>query len=462
MKIKDHKETIIAPLTSAIGGSIAVIRISGSDAIRLTNGFVADKNITAQNGGTFVFGTLKDQEKNTIDEAIFLIYKAPHSYTGEDVVEINSHANPFIVDKIINQYLSAGCRLAEPGEFSKRAFLNGKMDLVLAEAVAGLIASKSETGIQHSLLQLKGKLSETVKKIKEEIVKINAYLELDLDFSEDDIEIISDKQVILQIEETVSKVEKLLKTFKYGKTVSNGIDILITGKPNVGKSSLMNAMIGSDRAIVSNIPGTTRDLIHEQTLINNMLVRFMDSAGIHLSADSIESEGIDRARDQYEHADIIILTFDVSQGLDQDDYNLLKTVATFYKEKAVLVANKSDKEQNPATKKTLKAQAKRVFIVSAKTGNGTDELKQQIFDQALLEDQQDKNEILITNKRHYEQLVKSRNALIRAKETLSAQKGFEFAALDMRESIGSLSEITGEITTDDMLNIIFSSFCIGK
>jgi len=462
MKIKDQKDTIIASLTPAIGGSISVIRISGSDAIRLTDDLVADKDIADQKGGTFVLGTLIDQNKNTIDEAVVLIFKAPHSYTGEDVIEINSHANPFIVDKIISQYISAGCRHAEPGEFSKRAFFNSKMDLIQAEAVADLIASKSETGIQNSLLQLKGKLSDTVKEIKDQIVKITAYLELDLDFTEEDIEIISAEQVINQIEKTVQDIEKLLDTFKHGKIISNGIDVLITGKPNVGKSSLMNAMLGQDRAIVSNIPGTTRDLIHEQCLINNTLVRFMDSAGIHLSADSVESEGIDRARDQYDRADIIVLTFDSSQELDQDDHNLFKTVATFYRKKVVFVANKSDKEVNPETLKALKAQSKQVLLVSAKTGQEIEKLKQMIFDQAFSDNDQDMDKTLITNKRHFEQLIKSRDALMRAKETLKIQTGFEFVALDMRESTDTLSEITGEITTDDMLNKIFSSFCIGK
>lgn len=462
MKIKDQKDTIIAPLTPTIGGSISVLRISGSRAIPITNQLVVKKNILNQNGGTFIHGTFTDKQGNLIDEGLVLIFRAPQSYTGEDVIEINSHANPFIVDRIISHYLDSGCRLAEPGEFSKRAFVNGKIDLIQSEAVADLIASKSESGVQNSLLHLKGKLSDQVKEIKEEIIKITAYLELDLDFTEEDIEIISAEQVIELITQTVAELDKLLGTFQHGKIISNGIDVLITGKPNVGKSSLMNSMIGQNRAIVSNIPGTTRDLIQEQTLINNTLIRFMDSAGIHLSADSIESEGMDRARDQYERADVIILTFDGSQPLDQDDYNLLKTVAVYYKDKAVLVANKADKETDPDTKKKLMEQDGQTLLVSAKTGHAIESLKQHIYSRVSEREHSVKNETHITNKRQFEQLKISRDALSRVKETLINDTGFEFAALDMREATNALSEITGEITTDDMLNKIFSSFCIGK
>lgn len=462
MKIKDQKDTIIASLTPAVGGSIAVIRISGAKAIALTDKFLSIKKLSVKEGGSFVFGTLRDHQDNTVDEVVVLIFRAPHSYTGEDVIEINSHANPFIVDRIIDIYLSAGCRFAEPGEFSKRAFLNGKIDLIQAEAVADLIASKSEAGVQNSLLQLKGTLSEKVKTIKQQIIKITSFLELDLDFSEEDIEIISAEQVITQINDTAQTILDLLDTFQHGKIISNGIDVLITGKPNVGKSSLMNALLGQNRAIVSDMPGTTRDLIHEQTIINNITIRFMDSAGIHLTDNSIESEGMDRARDQYDRADIIILVFDISQELDRDDHNLLKTVANFYRGKIILVANKTDIETNISAKTDLDKQKEPQMPVSAKTGYNVDALKQQIIKRVAVENPQNQNDNLITNKRHFEQLFKSREALLRAKETLLSQAGYEFAALDMRDAIDSLSEITGEITTDDMLNDIFSTFCIGK
>jgi len=462
MKTNEQNDTIIAPLTPSIGGSVSILRISGSQSIAIANQFFFNTDLSKSKSGNFFFGHLKNNNQELIDEVIILDFRAPNSYTGEDVIEINSHANPFIINKVIDLFFHADCRLADPGEFSKRAFLNGKIDLVQAEAIAEIISAKSQAGVQNSLFQLQGNLSDKLRAIKDDIIKITASLELDLDFSEEDIEIISTKQVVEFINKTEKKISELLETFEHGKVISKGIDVLITGKPNVGKSSLMNALLGENMAIVSDKPGTTRDIIHEQTLINNILVRFVDSAGIHLTSDSVEAEGIERARDFYAKADIILLVLDISEELTQEDLNLIKTLIGFYKQKTILVANKTDKPKDTKNANTLKDYSKNLVYVSAKTGENLDMVKEKIVHRVTKYQAETKDELLITNQRQYNQLVKTKNFLIDAKKSLVSETGYEFVALDMRAAIANLSEITGEITTDDLLNNIFSNFCIGK
>ena len=462
MKILNDKDTIIAPLTPSVGGSISVIRISGKLSIPLTAKFFSDKELFNSSGGKFYYGSFSENKKNLIDEVLILVFKSPNSFTGEDVIEINSHANPFIVDKIIQTYLKSGCRLAEAGEFSKRAFLNDKIDLIQAEAIADLISSRSELGVQNSLFQLKGRLSDKLNSIKKRIIDITSYLELDLDFTEEDIEIVSSSEVINIITTTEQEISALINSFKHSKLISKGLDVLITGKPNVGKSSLMNAFLGTSRAIVSDQPGTTRDIIHEQMLIENILVRFTDSAGIHLTSNSIEAEGIERAREFYNQADILLLTLDVSEEFTPEDINLIKALSGFYKEKTIFLANKCDKPINSQNKNTIKNLAEKTLYVSAKTEEGLETVRKEIIAKAFQQQSPAKDELLITNQRQHDGLVRTKEALFNARKTLESDAGNEFAALDMRAAIDAITEITGEITTDEILNNLFSHFCTGK
>lgn len=462
MKIKNHNDTIISSITPSVGGSVALVRISGKKAVEISNDFFPPKNLLKISGGRFYFGKLIDEHNATIDEVVLLIYREPNSYTGEDIVEISCHSNPFIIEKVIKLFLNSGCRLAEPGEFSKRAFLNGKMDLIQAEAVADLIAAKSEAVVKNSLLQIDGRLSQIIKNIKEDLIKTASLLELDLDFNEDDIEIIKADQIIDSVNSAYTKIDSLLKSYNYGRILSKGIEVLITGKPNVGKSSLMNALLDKDRVIVSEQPGTTRDIVHEDILVDNILIRFIDSAGIQITSDSIEAEGVERARKLFDNANIILLMLDISEPFSQDDRNLLKAISSFYSSKMILVKNKIDIKEDGSNLQYLEKKNFKAFPVSAINGDNVRELKDKILKKIFSIDKNISEEILITNERQNTALIKTKEALVNVKKGIENHFGYEFAAVDMRLAIDSLSEITGEISTDDILDNIFSNFCIGK
>lgn len=462
MKIKETSDTIIAPLTPAVGGTVTLLRISGTEAIAITNRQFNGIDLMSQPGGRFFHGQIINDKKEIIDDVIVYVFKKPNSYTGEDVIEISSHGNPFIVEEIIRLYLSKGCRMAEPGEFSKRAFLNGKMDLIQAEAVADLIAAKSKAIAKNSIRNIEGRLSQLITTIKDSLLNTAALLELDLDFSEENLEIITPDQVNKEIDQAIAEIDSLLQSYNYGKILSRGIEVLITGKPNVGKSSLMNALLERDRVIVSSLPGTTRDIIHEDIVINNVMVRFIDTAGIHLAQDSIEAEGVDRAIAMMERADVLLLVVDSSEELTTEDTNLLKTLSLMNRDQLILLANKIDKQVHQHTKTSLEKTGLLTVYISAKTGQNIQDLKELIIKKIYHLDQNLAEEILITNQRQFTSLEKTKDFLIRAKQGMANKVGFEFIALDIRNSIDCLAEISGEIVDDDILNTIFAHFCIGK
>jgi tRNA modification GTPase len=460
--MKYEHDTIIAPITPVVGGSVALIRISGKNAINFTNELFKGKTLLKQEGGRFYHGQMINERSELIDDVVVFLYRKPHSYTGEDIVEISAHGNPFIVEEILQQYLAKGCRIAQPGEFSRRAFLNGKMDLIQAEAVADLIAAKSKAIAKNSLQNIKGKLSYLVSELKEQLVQVASLLELDLDFTEDDLDIISSDQINDVLDRVLEKVNSLLESYNYSKILSKGIEALITGKTNVGKSSLMNALLERDRVIVSSMPGTTRDFIHEDIVIKNVLVRFIDSAGIRFAKNRIEAAGVDRAKELYDRSDIILLVIDASKRLSKRDYDLLELLSSQFGNKLIVLANKKDLLPNQNTTRFLDNLELEVQHISAKTGENLDLVKERIIDKIHTSEKDLSEEVLISNERQKGILLTTRENLLLAKEALSNNVGYEFIAVDIRNAINSLSEISGQITSEDILNNIFSNFCIGK
>ena len=451
-----NNDTIIAPITSLNGGSVHLIRISGENAIPFTNRFFS-KDILESRGNRFFYGQLVNEQNKHIDNVVVFVYRKPHSYTGEDVVEISCHANIIITEKILELFIRQGCRYAEPGEFTKRAFLNGRMDLVQAESVAALIAAKSDQALENALNQLDGKFSEELKKIRKNIIDSLSLLELNLDFAEEDIEIINDREILKLLNQTERKISEFLKSYNQGKLLQNGVKVLITGKPNVGKSSLMNALLEKDRVLVSEIPGTTRDVIHDEIFLDNILVKFLDTAGIRYSGDHLEQEGVKRAKKLYREADIILMVFDLSQPFSEEDFDLLK-LAKKYAKKTILVGNKIDLGKNPSNKKFFE-EDEQLIEISAKKKKNIAQIKKAIKDKIHYSDT---NELFLNNERQYKKLKEIRKAIGSARKALKNNLGHEFVSMELRQIIDILAELTGEVTNEDILNNIFSQFCIGK
>ena len=455
------KETIVSTITPSVGGSVCLIRVSGELAINYAGEFFSRPVSDAQ-GGTFHFGKILNKKKEVVDEVVLYLFRKPRSYTGEDVVEISCHNNIFIVEEIIDLFIQAGCRLAEPGEYSKRAFLNGKMDLTQAEAVADIIASRSRESLKNSIQMLEGKLSQKIEHLKQNLIDIASLLELEIDFSEEDLDVISDEKYLQTIDNSLDLIDKLLASFSKGRQFQKGIEVLITGKPNVGKSSLMNTLLGKNRVIVSHIPGTTRDLIHEDVVFEDVLVRLIDTAGLRLADDEIEKEGVERAKELIDSAEIILLLIDISEAIEKEDIQIIEEFLIDQKKKTVLVINKIDKKANSSSKEYINKLAFEKIEISAREDTNIDTLKNVIYKRIKHQNHTESEEIIISNKRQFEILKRVKGLLAENRKSFIEKTGFEFIAADLRITIDALSEITGEITTDDILNNIFSSFCIGK
>lgn len=449
-----NTDTIIAPITGLTGGSIHMLRISGKDAIPLLNRFFS-KKIGPQKKNAFFYGRLVNEENKPIDEVVAFVYKAPHSYTGEDVVEISCHANILITEEIIELFIRNGCRFAEPGEFTKRAFLNGKIDLLQAESVAELISARSKKAVENALSQLEGGFSKEIKEIRENILKALSLLELNIDFSEEDIEVITDDEIHNILDQTEKAITRFLDSYQKGKLLQNGLKVLITGKPNVGKSSLMNALLEKDRVLVSDIPGTTRDIIHDEIYLDNILIKFMDTAGIRFSHDRLEQEGVKRAKELYTEADFILMLFDVSKEFTEEDRHLFD-LAKKYKDKVIFVGNKIDLKIHPENKTIID---KNFILISAKKKTNIKEIKETIKEKLKAVEIES---TFINTERQYNKLKAVLDNIQKAKKTLKENIGHEFVAMEIREVIHDLGELTGEITNEDILNNIFSNFCIGK
>ena len=461
MKNIISNDTIIAPITSVTGGSICVIRISGKNSILMTKKVFGSHDISKNKGNTLYHGFIKNNE-NLLDEVIIALFRKPKSYTGEDIIEISCHANPFIVSNIIQIFLDMGCRYAEPGEFTKRAFLNGKMDLMQAEAVQDIISSQSKLAVNNAISQLKGSLSRKIECIRSQIINISSFLTLDLDFADSDIEIIGEEKVKSEVKKLIESIDRLATSYNTGKKFSNPMEVIITGKPNVGKSSLMNALLEQERVIVSEIPGTTRDYIHEEIIIKDIIVKFIDTAGIRIAENSIEKKGIEKTIQLFSKVRIILFMLDLSQGPNNEDKNFLNFMSQRFGDKLLIIGNKKDLKISEEMRNFLKSIKTDKINISAKKLQGISKLKEEIYKIHQKYSKTGLEEIFITNERQHTKLIETKKSLKKVLKALANGIGYEFLALDLKSAIDSISEITGEIATDDILNNIFKNFCIGK
>ncbi|MEJ5351591.1 MAG: tRNA uridine-5-carboxymethylaminomethyl(34) synthesis GTPase MnmE [Melioribacteraceae bacterium] len=451
--LSQNEDTIVALATPPGIGAISVIRVSGPETFaKVDKVFQGKKKITESPTHTIHYGKIIDSNNEIIDDVLISVFRAPNSYTGEDSVEISTHGSQLIVEKIISLLVEQNIRLAEPGEFTKRAFLNGKMDLAQAEAVADVINSRTEASLRGARNQLDGILSKKVDSLREKLINTSSLIELELDFAEEDIELLPVEQILKNINEIENEIDNLLSTFSFGRVIRDGVNVALVGKPNVGKSSLLNYLLKEARAIVSEIPGTTRDVIREELTIDGILFRLHDTAGIRMTEDAIEKEGVLRSRNVVKDADIVLFLNDVETGFDNE---LFEEILSLNKEEKILkVVNKID----------LKNINDNRFDVgiSAKTGEGIENLFHKLKEKAIGTNVYTEKTAIVSNIRHYNALKKAKEHLINAKNSILEKLTGEFIAVDLRNAENALSEIIGKVTTDDILNNIFSKFCIGK
>lgn len=447
--------TIVALATPPGEGAIGIIRLSGSEAFSIVQKIWKGKNLLAQPSHTLHFGRIMSGP-TTIDEVVVSLYKTPKSYTGEDVVEISCHGSGFVLEKILALCAENGAVYAKPGEFTQRAFLNGKLDLTQAEAVADLIASQSSAAHQAAIHNLRGGFSHDLKAIREELIKFSALIELELDFSQEDVEFADRSQLLKLIQNSKLNIQNLLDSFRLGNVIKQGVKVAIIGKPNVGKSTLLNALLNEERAIVSEIAGTTRDTIEEKLNINGILFRLIDTAGIREhTLDIIESIGIERSKKAMLEADIVVYLFDLTNF---DELELLKTIKEIQQsgKTFLVVGNKADL----ATHKELSSFSFEIMSLSAKN-EGAQFLREAIFQKAT-HGQLNTEGTIITNARHYAALKEVLQSLLDVQSGFDNKIPSDLIALDIRCCLYFLGEITGEITNEDKLDYIFSKFCIGK
>ncbi len=464
----------IAAISTPIGeGGISVIRISGEDSFTLIGKiFYKDKNkkkkfdISKEDSHTIHFGYIFDN-KLLVDEVLISVFKTPDSYTGEDVIEISSHGGTFIAQKILSLLMNAGARHAEPGEFTRRAFLNGRIDLSQAEAVADLIKSKTESAHESSIRQLEGSLSEFVFNTRKEIINITSLIELELDFAEEGLEFVKKDEIKSMIEKLNSRLGKIISSYITGKVIREGVNLVIAGKPNSGKSSLFNYLLKTNRAIVSSIAGTTRDYIEEGIIIKGILFNLVDTAGLRLSSDEIESEGIRRSHKKISEADLIIYLIDSSvSSLDmEDDKKYFKS--QFDNDKSILVFSKLDLADTDITlhykNNNIENEKAGAIFISLVQDDTIERLKEEMLRKISSDKMKSSyDDIIITNLRHKICLENVVSSLNNAAQTIAEGMSGEFISVDLRNSLKYLGEITGEVTNDTILENIFRHFCIGK
>jgi tRNA modification GTPase len=458
-KLLGWDDTIVALATPPGVGAIGVIRLSGKDAFTIMDKLFPSKKLSDQPSHSLHVGFIKDEEK-IVDEVVISLFKNPRSYTGEDVIEISGHGSPFVLEKIIEACIKTGARLAKPGEFTQRAFLNGKLDLTQAEAVADLIASNTAASHRTAMHNIRGGFTQQLKELRERLIRFSALIELELDFSQEDVEFADRKQFHELINETEKATTSLIDSFKLGNVIRNGISVAIIGKPNAGKSTLLNAMLNEERAIVSEIPGTTRDTIEEVINIDGILFRLIDTAGIRQhSQDVIETAGIERSYLKMKQADLVVYLFDVNQ-VSGDELRKIETELSQQTTKYLLAGNKIDLAKENSFDKKFNAADHLVFISAEKKQN-IDLLMSEMVS-AVLEGKIETESTIVTNLRHYQALQQLYTSLLEIRKGLNENLPGDLVALDIRRALHFLGEITGEITNEDQLDYIFSKFCIGK
>ena len=470
-KLAGWADTIVALATPPGIGAIGVIRVSGPDAFTIAGRLFVGKDLTAQPSHTLHLGLLKDGDEQ-LDEAVVSLFRGPRSYTGEDVIEISCHGSPVVLERVIGAVIRGGARLAKAGEFTQRAFLNGKLDLAQAEAVADLISSQSSAAARTALHTIRGGFSRALRDLRERLISFSALIELELDFSQEDVEFADRTQLYQLISEASVMTGELLQSFRLGNVIRNGVSVAIVGKPNAGKSTLLNTLLNEERAIVSEIAGTTRDTIEETLNIGGILFRLIDTAGIRQhTTDVIEQIGVGRSLEKMEQADIVVYLFDVRGGqlsavageragsgvgapdeLDGVREDLVARGKAF-----LLVGNKVDEYAG-----SVVVRYPEEVLISARDGRGVDVLKQRLVKLVLQGETALGDGAIVTNARHYAALVKVAEALAIIRKGLDDLLPGDLLALDIRVCLHYLGEITGEITTEDRLGYIFSKFCIGK
>ena len=453
----------IASISTARGiGRIGIIKISRKKSFEILEKIFKPKKqekIEDIKGYTIKYGHIVEEDK-IIDEVLVSYFKAPKSYTAEDMCEINSHGGNLIVKKILELCLKNGAELAEPGEFTKRAFLNGRIDLAQAESVVDVINAKSEKEVKASIKQLEGELSKEIQKIKQEILDVLVNIEVSIDYPEYDVEEVQNKEILEMLESVENKLKKLEKTFDSGKILKNGIKTAIIGKPNAGKSSLLNAILKEDRAIVTEYEGTTRDTIEEFVTINGIPLKLIDTAGIREASDEVEKIGIQKAKEIAKEADLVIAIFDISKKLSKEDEEILKIVKN---KKSIILLNKIDLKQAISEKdpKFLES-SKNIIKISALNKKGIEEIYNKISEMFSLNEINMDNDIVITNVRHKNKIRKAIKNVLKTKETMKKDMPIDIIAIYIKDILEDLGSITGEVVTDDIIDEIFAKFCLGK
>lgn len=456
-KLAGWDDTIVALATAHGVGAIGVIRLSGPKTIDIVNQLFPSKDLAKQSSHTIHIGFLKDGDK-VLDEVVVSLFKNPKSYTGEDVIEISCHGSPFIQEQVINTIVKYGARLAKPGEFTQRAFLKGKLDLTQAEAVADLIASNTEASQKTALHNIRGGFSTVLKELREQLITFSALIELELDFSQEDVEFADRTKFYELIYRSQKVTTDLLQSFQLGNVIKNGVSVAIVGKPNAGKSTLLNTLLNENRAIVSEIAGTTRDTIEEVININGILFRLIDTAGIRKSTDVIEVIGVEKSMEKMQQADLVLYLFDVNTESQTELETALLQVQEQNKS-YLFIGNKVDVLGEDAAQQKFSGDG--VLFIAAKSNQHIDVLKERLVDKVVQGTIQTESTI-VTNARHYTALQEVEKSVNDIKAGLDNQLPGDLLALDIRRCLHFLGEITGEITNEDRLDYIFSKFCIGK